>query len=241
MAVTFEAFYTSASTVFFTAERISDGFKWNETSGAWEASPAEGDQKMTAAEGTGVRLGHFTFTETLWTTEGLVDVFAHVDMGATDRALGKKRITVTGGIEVTDRSVLEDILADTNELQQAGPTGATSLIIGPERVWRLLRSSEGNRASNIISIAAMPASQTISLAMDFSDSLNEGTSVVAVSSVTEQDSKAITLSEKVVSQDKQRGMVDVADVTAGTTYNLVFAITTTDGQTITGVGELRAV
>ena len=108
--------------------------------------------------------------------------------------------------------------------------------VGPDRTWRLVRGSDATTAVNTIS---MRVGDDVTLAMDFSQILNKGTSIASVDSVVDLLSGTITFDSLAPSQDRQKAHVDVSGVTAATTYNVSVVITTTDSQVLTGLGNIE--
>lgn len=115
-------------------------------------------------------------------------------------------------------------------------TPASAVNVSPLRTWVVSRDAEEAFASNIIVVSA---DSIVVLAMDFSQLLNEGTSITAVSTVEDISGNGLVASELAPSQDKMKAHFKVSPTLEGVRHELKVTISTTDEQTITATGVLR--
>lgn len=116
------------------------------------------------------------------------------------------------------------------------PSPPSVYQVQSSRRWTLLGDGEDSYATNVISL---PSGASIILAMDFGNVLNPGTGVSSVSSVVDSSGNYLVPTELLPSQDRRAAHFRVSNLTAGTRYELLVTIQTTDGQTLTGRGVMR--
>lgn len=117
------------------------------------------------------------------------------------------------------------------------PTPPSAVHVSTQRTWVLGSSNENDRAPQIITMTAGAAG---TLAMDFVGQLNPDTGVSSVDTVTDTSGNGLVPTNLLPSQDRRRAHFDVTGLTAGLRYDLKVTVTTSDGQTLTGRGILRA-
>lgn len=107
--------------------------------------------------------------------------------------------------------------------------------VGTGREWMVER--DGRVAATII----IAATDSVTLAMDFSRFLNPETSFITADSVVDQSANALATSNVVLSGDKRKIFFDVAtaDLDVATSYKMRCTGTTSDTQTISADGSLQ--
>lgn len=112
-----------------------------------------------------------------------------------------------------------------------GVTTISAKTINDKRTWFIPANRETSLAPNEI---VVNVGETITLAMDFSELLNEGTSLSTVSAVT-----GITATNLSVDQTRTNAHLTINPVEADAgTKRIKVTATTTDGQTLTASGYL---
>ena len=91
-------------------------------------------------------------------------------------------------------------------------------------------------------IVEVTTQDTATYAMDFSEMLNPGTSLLTADSVTDTSGNALTTSSVVLSQDKRavHFTVTASDLAADTQYSMRATTTTTDGTIFARIGTLKS-
>lgn len=116
------------------------------------------------------------------------------------------------------------------------PSPPSVVYVSGARTWTLLGDGSDWYAPNVLTLASNFSGV---VAMDFSNVLNPGTGVSSVSSVTDLSGNSLTASTLLPSQDRNAAHFTVSNLVAGTRYDLLVTIGTSDGQTISGRGTLR--
>ena len=118
------------------------------------------------------------------------------------------------------------------------PSPPSPVLVAPQRTWFIERGTEGDRAPQIVSLASQSQG---TMAMNFDKSMNPGTSISAVNSVTEISGSTSppTIDNLLPSQNGEAAHFDVTGMTSGERYEFLVSITTTDQQTLTGKGLMR--
>lgn len=116
------------------------------------------------------------------------------------------------------------------------PSPPSVVYVSGARTWTLLGDGSDWYAPNVLTLASNFSGV---VAMDFSNVLNPGTGVSSVSSVTDLSGNNLTASTLLPSQDRNAAHFTVSNLVAGTRYELLVTIGTSDGQTISGRGTLR--
>ena len=116
------------------------------------------------------------------------------------------------------------------------PSPPSVVYVSGARTWTLLGDGSDWYAPNVLTLASNFSGV---VAMDFSNVLNPGTGVSSVSSVTDLSGNSLTVSTLLPSQDRNAAHFAVSNLVAGTRYDLLVTIGTSDGQTISGRGTLR--
>lgn len=116
------------------------------------------------------------------------------------------------------------------------PSPPSVVYVSGARTWTLLGDGSDWYAPNVLTLASNFSGV---VAMDFSNVLNPGTGVSSVSSVTDLSGNNLTASTLLPSQDRNAAHFTVSNLVAGTRYDLLVTIGTSDGQTISGRGTLR--
>ena len=116
------------------------------------------------------------------------------------------------------------------------PSPPSVVYVSGSRTWTLLGDGSDWYAPNVLTLASNFSGV---VAMDFSNVLNPGTGVSSVSSVTDLSGNSLTASTLLPSQDRNAAHFTVSNLVAGTRYELLVTIGTSDGQTISGRGTLR--
>ena len=93
-------------TLFATLERLSDGFFWNNTAGAWQNAPAAADRKITLTAGSGANVGSYTATKNGLGDAGVVRVRIHNDNDAADKVIAGEQIVVWNSEEVDGTEIV---------------------------------------------------------------------------------------------------------------------------------------
>jgi hypothetical protein len=75
--------------------------------------------------------------------------------------------------------------------------------------------------------------------MDFTGLLNPGTGVAGITSITDLSGEGLVPTNSAPSQDRMQAHFDVTGLTAGKRYELRVTVSTSDGQTLSGRGQLR--
>ena len=125
------------------------------------------------------------------------------------------------------------ILAAIGGFSPAPPSAA---IVGSQRIWRILRSTDGATASNIIQLVN---GTTATLEMDFSEILNPSTSLAGVTAAIDASGNGLVLANMSLAQSRLAAHVDVSNILAGR-YRVRITVTTTDTQTLVGEGWIEA-
>ena len=113
-----------------------------------------------------------------------------------------------------------------------GVVSISASTVAPKRTWRIPAGREVSLSPQIITLSI---GESVTLAMDFADILNAGTSLSTTNSVT-----GATASGLSVDQTRTRAHFTVTPDTAGT-FRIKVTATTTDGQTITAEGYLEVI
>ena len=116
------------------------------------------------------------------------------------------------------------------------PSPPSVVYVSGARTWTLLGDGSDWYAPNVLTLASNFSGV---VAMDFSNVLNPGTGVSSVTSVTDLSGNSLTASTLLPSQDRNAAHFTVSNLVAGTRYDLLVTIGTSDGQTISGRGTLR--
>lgn len=118
------------------------------------------------------------------------------------------------------------------------PSPPSPVLVAGQRTWFVERGTEGDRAPQIVSLSTQTQG---TVAMDFADSMNPGTSISAVSSVTDVSGTlpAPVVANLLPSQNGMAAHFDLQSLAAGSRYEFLVTIVTTDQQTLTGKGLCR--
>ena len=117
----------------------------------------------------------------------------------------------------------------------AGNAGSISPIqVAPARSWKIQPEGDHSLSPNIV---VLHSSSQVTLSMDFSATLNPGTSI-ASGTVVDESGNPITITNPLRSQDAQKIHFDVAGLQTLTQYDLRGVATTTEGDQIVGTGTL---
>lgn len=200
------------------ASTAGDGFtyEWDNTNDAWVVAGQGGvnDVKIDLPElSTGDYVKH---TDNLDGYTGWICVRIHND-AVSDTVVDAYNLYVVDGAEVAMPELYN----------------LSSVLVSPARTWTL--PLEGGDAPNIIQVEV---GSTVTLAMDFSNVVNEGTTIASVSSVSVSDGVSLTTANNVVDQSKLAVHFDATCSTVGQRLMAV-TVVTTDGQTIVGEGNLE--
>lgn len=192
-------------------------YQWNNTTNAWGVSGAVGvnDMKIPMSE-LSVQ-DYYVQTDNLDDYTGWICVRVHNDDNAGDPVEYIDNRYIVNGAEVAMPELYN----------------VSSVLVSPARTWTL--PIEGGDAPNIIQVEV---GSTVTLAMDFSNVVNEGTTIASVSSVSVSDGVSLTTANNVVDQSKLAVHFDATCSSVGARLMAV-TVVTTDGQTIVGEGNLE--
>jgi len=107
----------SGKTLFATAQRLSDGFFWNESGAAWEAAPTLANQKLSLSAGSASKVTVYEASFSAGMGDaGRILIFIHDDDVSGDLVIDTMpTIDVYGGVEVQNMSaVAGSVSAATN-------------------------------------------------------------------------------------------------------------------------------
>ena len=232
MSLNISTAYSTGSTIFATLQQMQDdgtlGFIWDNSAGQWAAAPSLNDTKISLTEGSAPYTGRYTggVNGTLQTYTGDIVISIHDDVSG-DEVLGTDVVHISAGNPVD----IGDIAATTT----------SPVVIDQSRTFFMLDSAEYPVAQQRISIIS---GSTVTIAFDFGDVLNPGTDLasatpaVVVSQVL--SGSAPTISSELVNGNRTQVHCDLSNTTTGS-FKLKSTVTTTDGQTLIGLGNLQVI
>lgn len=138
-----------------------------------------------------------------------------------------------GGGDATEAK--QDAILAAVALVNPAPPSPTQ-IVSKQRTWRLYNDGEDSLAPQLI---YLPAGTAGRLAMDFEGLLNPGTGVAGITSITDLSGEGLVPTNAAPSQDRMQAHFNVTGLTAGKRYELRVTVSTSDGQTLSGRGQLR--
>lgn len=208
---------------------------WNDTTGAFQAGQPAFADLINLTEGTGFELGCYRGISSAalatYSGELLVGIHSATECVATGLSYAQTGVEVGADVEAINTK----LGAIHGAGSWAATTAASAIVVGAERTWRVTEADP--IAPNTIT---EQVGVTATLAMDFSEVLNPGTSINSVDSVTDTSGNALVPTNLLVSQDRRNAHMDVTGLVADTLYTLKVQITSSDSQTILRTGRLRA-
>ena len=127
--------------------------------------------------------------------------------------------------------------------QEAIDAGGGAVAIAVDNVpkrqtWFFSRTNSGLTADNIVELHS---SSTPYVAMDFTNVIRDDQDILNITSVDRQTGEAtITFTDKKLTTNRRKVMAKVTNHIAWEDYTVEFVVTTTDSQTISRIGKLRA-
>ena len=115
-------------------------------------------------------------------------------------------------------------------------TPSSVVDVASSRTWIFQPGSEDALAANIVMVAA---GSTVTLAMDLTEVINPGTSILTVASADDISGNALATSDLAPSQDGKKAHFKVSPTVAGARHEMKVTVTTSDGQTLVRHGILR--
>ena len=239
MATQFHTPYTTGKTVAVTLQQFNKATGqatdnwWKETgsgSGAWvagaSATAAERRIALTDSNSYGSYSGGKTVA--LGTYTGWVKVY-YWDVSITTAPLSTDLIYLLAGNQQDPPEQISTIVA-------SGFSPVSVYIVNADRTWVVERDAPVCR--NVVWLAA---GSLVTLAMDFSRIINPGAGLNSVTSVTDTTTgSAITIASSAVSQDRMKAHFQITGgLVAGDTHSIKVIVTTTDGDTLIGVGTVK--
>lgn len=233
MSVSISTTHTTGATLFATLQKITDdgtlGDIWDKTAGDWASSPTLSDTKITLTEGSAPYTGRYVggVSGTLSTYSGDVVLTIHDDNNS-DLAIGQDVIQISSGNPID----ISDVAADSS----------TPNIIDPTRTFFMSDSGEYPVAQQRITVNA---GSTVTIAFDFNDVLNPGTDLATqtptVAVETTYSGTAPTIASQAVSAKRTQVHFSISNTIAGGSFRFKATATTTDGQTLVGLGNLEVI
>lgn len=226
----------------FRKEPLADGTlgdHWDYTNKQFASSVAFADRQIPLTEQTGDDAGlyHGAEANNVDSFTGRVLVLVH-DLAQSNLVVSAPAdVHLVNGTETSPRS-------DATEANQLTIISLLSGVVGSpvsptdvndSRTWWISLGSEDNRAPQQVQVSQ---SSLVTLAMDFSNQLNPGTSISGVTTVEDISGNNLVPTELVVSKNGQQAHFTVTGLTEGVKYLLKATVSTTDGQVLTGRGYL---
>lgn len=232
MSVSISTTHTTGATLFATLQKIANdgtlGDIWDTNAGDWASSPSLADTKITLTEGSAPYTGRYVggVSGTLSTYSGDALVTIHDDNNS-DLAIGQDVIQISSGNPID----ISDVAADSS----------TPAIIDQTRTWFMRDSGEYPIAQQRVTVNS---GSTMTVAFDFKEVLNPGTDLATQTPTVAVETIYSGVAPTIASQaiDAQRCQVHfaISNTTAGS-FRMKATATTTDGQTLVGLGNLEVI
>lgn len=233
MAIQFEFAQTTGKTLSVTLQKVTAagvlGDIWDDAAGSWAAAPTYGDASISLTEGASQYLGRYTggLAGTIGSYTGDVIVTVH-DEGQSNLAIATEKVYLNNGDEVT----LADVLTAATSSSSVGVAQFSA-----DRIWDLYPDGPVNLSRHVIK---QSAGAVVDLAFDFARVLNPQTSLSAVTSIAVEKRETgsdPTIGTAAISQGKTMAYAQFSTLVSGR-YQIKATVTTTDSQTLVGLGWL---